>query len=370
VSARSAQAVLSCAELQPTVDFLVDRLAFRLERIAPADDPREADLSGHGLQLLLRRGDDAAPGVLRLGCDDWATLASGERELLAPNGTRIELAPPRRTPEVPAGRQELVVSRAGADAAWVTGRAGMRYRDLIPGRLGGRFVASHIRIPKGGPVPDQVHFHDLRFQVIYCARGWVRVAYEGQGEPFVLSAGDCVLQPPRIRHRVLESSPGLEVVELASPAEHDTCIDHELELPTARSAPEREWAGQRFLRPVAADATWVPCSPGFEARDTGIAEATGGLAGVRVLRPGATRAPVGPWQHAGELLFAFVLAGDLRVEGAGPEPLPLGTGDSVALPAGAECVLSGWADDLQLLEVRLPAGGANGAANHRPEHRS
>ena len=37
---------------------------------------------------------------------------------------------------------------------WVIGRAGMRYRDLIPGRLGGSIIASHIRIPDAGPVPD------------------------------------------------------------------------------------------------------------------------------------------------------------------------------------------------------------------------
>ena len=69
---------------------------------------------------------------------------------------------------------------------------------------------------------DYVHYHNVRFQIIYCYKGWVRVVYEDQGTPFVLQAGDCVLQPPRIRHRVIESSPGLEVIEIASPAEHET----------------------------------------------------------------------------------------------------------------------------------------------------
>ena len=53
----------------------------------------------------------------------------------------------------------------------------------------------------GGPVPDWVHFHKVRFQLIYCWHGWVRVVYEDQGDPFVLQAGDCVIQPPQIRHR-------------------------------------------------------------------------------------------------------------------------------------------------------------------------
>ena len=73
----------------------------------------------------------------------------------------------------------------------------MLYRDLIPDRLGGSaIVASHIRIAEGGPVGDSVHFHRVGFQLIFCYRGWVEVVYEDQGPPFVLRAGDCVIQEP------------------------------------------------------------------------------------------------------------------------------------------------------------------------------
>ena len=48
------------------------------------------------------------------------------------------------------------------------------------------------------------------------------VAYENQGPPFLLRPGDMVIQPPEIRHRVLESSDGLEVVEIGCPADHVT----------------------------------------------------------------------------------------------------------------------------------------------------
>ena len=99
-----------------------------------------------------------------------------------------------------------MLTRAGAIRG--EGRAGMLYRDLIPSRLGGRYIASHITIPDGGPVADWVHFHRIALQMIFVRRGWVRVVYEDQGEPFVMNAGDMVLQPPEIRHRVLESSPG------------------------------------------------------------------------------------------------------------------------------------------------------------------
>jgi quercetin dioxygenase-like cupin family protein len=128
----------------------------------------------------------------------------------------------------------------------------MRYRDLVPGRLGGRLIASHIEIPAGGEVPDYVHFHDIEFQMIFCAAGWVRLVYEDQGEPFVLRAGDCVLQPPLIRHRVLEASAGLEVIEIGGPAEHLTRREHRLELPTTTVHDDRDFRGQRFVRHVEA----------------------------------------------------------------------------------------------------------------------
>ena len=88
----------------------------------------------------------------------------------------------------------------------------MHYRDLVPSRLGGAMIASHIRIPDGGPVPDMVHFHKVGFQLIFCIRGWVDVVYEDQGGPRRLAAGDCFIQPPRIRHRVLEASDGEEAL--------------------------------------------------------------------------------------------------------------------------------------------------------------
>ncbi len=232
--------VIPCVELAPAIDALVDLLGFRLDMIMPADDPAIAELSGHGLRLRLDASDSAA-----------------------------------------------------GDAG--VGRAGMVYRDLLPGRLGGRFIASHITIPDGGPVPDYVHYHDVRYQSIHCVRGWVRVVYEDQGPPFVLEAGDCVLQPPGIRHRVLESSPGLEVVEVGSPAAHPTRVDHDLQLPTSEMRPERTFGGQRFVHHRASEGTPQPWrADGFECIDTGIADATDGLAGARTVRSTAAGRVHGP----------------------------------------------------------------------------
>ena len=84
----------------------------------------------------------------------------------------------------------------------------MLYRDLIPGRLGGRYIASHITIPKGGPVSDWVHYHRIALQLIYVRRGWVRVVYQDGGEPFVMREGDLVIQPPRSATGSLKALPG------------------------------------------------------------------------------------------------------------------------------------------------------------------
>ncbi len=134
------------------------------------------------------------------------------------------------------------------EVGWVTGRAGMEYRDLIPGRLDGKVIASHIRIPNGGEVADYVHYHKVGFQMIYCVAGAIRVVYEDQGPPFWLKPGDCVLQPPEIRHRVLEAEANSEVVEVSAPAVHETWADHDMNLPNGRVIPGREFGGQRFVR--------------------------------------------------------------------------------------------------------------------------
>ena len=341
-----AEVLLPCSELAPTLAFFVGELGFRVETIFPADDPQVASLSGHGLRLRLEPVG-GEPGVIRLASDRRGVLT-------APNGTRIELVDPDPPIDVPPLVQEFVLTRAADGPEAGVGRAGMLYRDLIPSRLGGRFIASHISIPQGGPVADWVHFHKVRFQMIFCRKGWVRVVYEDQGEPFVMQAGDCVLQPPRIRHRVLESSPGLEVVELGCPALHETLADHGMALPTGRVDLDRDFAGQRFLRHVAAETPWRDLGDsGFEIRDTGMADATGGLAGARVLRrAGGVR--LDQPAHAGELLFGFVLEGTRgRSKSSGSHALA--PSDAFVIPANAPWTLAACSPDLALLEVRLPA---------------
>jgi quercetin dioxygenase-like cupin family protein len=353
---RVAQIVLPCSDLNSTLAFFT-ALGFRVDSLSPADDPSVAVISGHGLHIRLQRGLDAAPGVLRLLCTDPASVADGATECTAPNGTRIQLVPSNPPVTLPPWQPSFVLSRMRGDAPWVEGRAGMRYRDLVPGRQGGRFIASQIQIPNGGSVPDYVHFHGVAFQMIYCAKGWVRVVYEDQGPPFVLSAGDCALQPPGIRHRVLECSPGLEVIEVGSPADHETFADHDVALPTSVVNPDRDFGGQRFVRHEAAVARWVPWQvDGFEARDLGIASATKGTAAARVLRAVDARSGrTSARAHDAQILFAYVLRGQATLRREDDPGERFGEGDAFMIPAGLRYAVEDRSKGLEMLEVTLPA---------------
>ena len=170
-----AEIRLPTSELRDDIPFYTKTLGMRMDMIYPADDPQIAVFSGHGLRLRIEKGAPEAPGTIRILADDPDTFAGGQRELTAPNGTRIEIAEANPPLVMPATVHSFVVRRLADQAPWVIGRAGMHYRDLVPDRLGGAVIASHIRIPDGGPVPDMVHYHKVGFQLIFCIRGWVDV---------------------------------------------------------------------------------------------------------------------------------------------------------------------------------------------------
>ncbi len=298
-----------------------ERRGYRLDMIMPADAPRIAVVSNGNEMLRLEA---------------------------TPAGVRTEPFTGLGHPVIPSAKQEFVLTRA-ASTPWTMGRAGMQYRDLIPSRLGGRYIASHIRIPDGGPVADYVHHHRVRFQMIFVRKGWVRVVYQDQGPPFVMHEGDCVLQPPGIRHRVLESSAGLEVIEIGCPAEHETCRDHALELPTATLNPDRNFDGQRFVRHIAAQAPWHQ-GDGFKFQHTGIKAATNGLAGVRTLRLAGTAEQT----HSGEFLFLAIANGAARLQSDRLGSHNLEAGDACVVPTNTHYTLTAERA-CEILEVALPA---------------
>ena len=96
-------------------------------------------------------------------------------------------------------------------------------RDLgVAKATGGRVMAEVHRAngtcPAGG---GGMHYHTVDFQMNYLLKGWMKVEIEGEGT-ITFEAGDSWVQPPEIKHNVLDFSLDMEVLEICMPAKFDT----------------------------------------------------------------------------------------------------------------------------------------------------
>ena len=126
------------------------------------------------------------------------------------------------------GQKQLFSASLAKDAVWKTGlRSFMEYRDLgVDNATHGDFRAHVIRVKQDGPGAHDLHTtglhqHKCDFQMFYVLKGWMKFVYEGQGEQ-TFHAGDCVLQPAGIVHNELDCSDDVEILEIYSPAVHQT----------------------------------------------------------------------------------------------------------------------------------------------------
>jgi uncharacterized RmlC-like cupin family protein len=145
----------------------------------------------------------------------------------APAKRRIARATPAAKPRLAAARniaQTFTVAHARDGEFKTDGlRPYARYRDLgIAAATGGLCQAHVIRLI--GPCTDDVrkrHLHDTQLQLIYVLKGWMKNEFEGHGEQ-LMEAGSCWLQPPKIKHTVLDYSDDCEVLEIIVPADFKT----------------------------------------------------------------------------------------------------------------------------------------------------
>ena len=122
-------------------------------------------------------------------------------------------------------------------------RRGLRnyfeYRDLgIKRATKGKVVAHVIRARPGKAPHGEWHYHATKVQFVYVLKGWVRFEYEGVGK-VMMKAGSCFYQPPGIRHRELEHSRDIQMLEIVSPAAFKTFSAP----PRARRSPARRSRG-------------------------------------------------------------------------------------------------------------------------------
>ncbi len=135
----------------------------------------------------------------------------------------------RRKPQVksrkPArARQRFTVSHHREEDFAAGLRAYAKYRDLGIAEATGGMVRAHVIrfVPPCDPKEvSKRHFHDVDFQMIYVLKGWIKTELDGQGA-IVMRAGSAWIQPPRIKHVVLDYSDDCEVLEIILPADFET----------------------------------------------------------------------------------------------------------------------------------------------------
>jgi quercetin dioxygenase-like cupin family protein len=99
-----------------------------------------------------------------------------------------------------------------------------KYRDLGMAKATGGMVQAHVIRFVGPCRPEEVsklHTHEVEFQMIYVLKGWMKTELEGQGA-HVMRPGSAWLQPPMIKHKVLDYSDDCEVLEVILPAQFET----------------------------------------------------------------------------------------------------------------------------------------------------
>jgi len=98
-----------------------------------------------------------------------------------------------------------------------------RYRDLGMSRATNGLLQAHVirLVPPCDPkVVSKRHYHDVNLQLIYVLKGWIKGEYDG--EVVTMHAGAAWLQPPRIKHTVLDYSDDCELLEIITPADFKT----------------------------------------------------------------------------------------------------------------------------------------------------
>jgi hypothetical protein len=126
-------------------------------------------------------------------------------------------------------KQRFVFNHLDAHSFATGLRSYAQYRDLDIGAATNGLVRAHVirMVPPCIPaVVSKRHFHDVEFQMVYVLKGWIKSEFDGAGA-VTMRQGSCWLQPPKIKHSVLDYSDDCELLEIIMPADFDTV---ELEL--------------------------------------------------------------------------------------------------------------------------------------------
>jgi hypothetical protein len=152
--------------------------------------------------------------------------ARGAKAALRPASRRAKAPPtPRTAKAAPRRKQRFTVSHLDQSKFETQGlRRYAQYRDLGIAEATDGMVQAHVIrfVPPCRPEEvSKLHTHDVDFQMIYVLKGSMTSEFEGQGA-VTMRQGTCWIQPPRIKHKVLDYSDDCEVLEIVLPADFKT----------------------------------------------------------------------------------------------------------------------------------------------------
>jgi hypothetical protein len=168
----------------------------------------------------LRKAKRTAP-VKRATPKSPSKMSARRRVAAARGKAKPKPAPKSKTAP---RKQTFVASHLNPNAFEGGLRSYAKYRDLGMAAATNGLAQAHVikMIPPCDPaVVSKRHYHDVEFQMIYVLKGWIKGEYDGAGEVTMVE-GSCWLQPPKIKHTVLDYSDDCELLEIILPAEFDT----------------------------------------------------------------------------------------------------------------------------------------------------
>ena len=120
---------------------------------------------------------------------------------------------------------------------------------------------------------------------------------------------------------------------------------------------KRPTQGMTLAISTAQDARYVPGRRHFfQYRDLGVTEATGGKMRAQVTSAKSAMDRETGWHyHTCDMQFVYILKGWVDLEFEGGRKARFGAGDSVMIPGGMPHQETATSEDLELVEVSVPA---------------
>lgn len=166
----------------------------------------------------MRKAEKRAPAARQ------ASKSSRTTRKISARSRTAAVAKSRSKAKAGPRRQTFVANHLNPNAFEGGLRSYAKYRDLNIASATNGLARAHVikMLPPCDPAEvSKRHYHDVEFQMVYVLKGWIKGEYEGAGI-VTMREGSCWLQPPRIKHSVLDYFDDCELLEIIMPADFET----------------------------------------------------------------------------------------------------------------------------------------------------